>query len=164
MGLARVLPFSATLKSSTPSLIGPVQWMSPEAHRGEFSRATDVYMFGATLLESVTRRASISTQLAADSLLNLVSGLVDSGKTPPRPSAAVCPAPLWALIERSWTHRPAERSTMYASCLPARLNGCLALAVSSRCCFVQIHSELLRVASLLDGGPQPAATPSYSMR
>ena len=85
LGLARVLPFSATLESSTPSLIGPVQWMSPEAHRGEFSRATDVYMFGATLLELVTRRASISTQLAADSLLNLVSGLVDSGKTPPQP-------------------------------------------------------------------------------
>ena len=45
---------SATLASS---LIGPVQWMSPEAHRGEFSRASDVYMFGAMLLELVTRRA-----------------------------------------------------------------------------------------------------------
>ena len=57
LGLARVLPSSAALASSTSSLIGPVQWMSPEAHRGEFSRASDVYMFGATLLELVTRRA-----------------------------------------------------------------------------------------------------------
>ena len=56
LGLARVLPF-LTKSSSTVSLTGPVQWMSPEAHRGEFSRASDVYMFGATLLELVTRRA-----------------------------------------------------------------------------------------------------------
>ena len=137
LGLARVMPSSAIHVSSTSSLIGPVQWMSPEAHRGEFSRASDVYMFGATLLElvtrrapfagecSVVRRASISTQLqlllAADSPLNLVGGLVDSGTRPPRPSAAVCPAPLWALIERCWTHRPDERPTM----AEARLAGCL---------------------------------------
>ena len=44
--------------------------------------------------------------------MNLVGGLVDSGKRPPRPSAAVCPAPLWALIERCWTHRPDERPAM----------------------------------------------------
>ena len=56
LGLARVLP-SSSRESVTRSLIGPVQWMSPEAHRGEFSRASDVYMFGATLLELVTRQA-----------------------------------------------------------------------------------------------------------
>jgi len=67
LGLARVLPFSATLESSTPSLIGPVQWMSPEAHRGEFSRAADVYMFGATLLELVTRRDATGCKLAIES-------------------------------------------------------------------------------------------------
>ena len=80
----------------------------------------------------VVRRASISMQLqlllAADTHLNLVGGLVDSGKRPPRPSAAVCPAPLWALIERCWTHTPDERPTMAeARTLPAWLNAWLVL-------------------------------------
>ena len=100
LGLACVLPSSAALASSTSSLIGPVQWMSPEAHRGDYSRASDVYMFGTTLLELVTRRAPFTGKLQpchindaadADTPLNLVGGLVDSGKRPQRPSAAVCP-------------------------------------------------------------------------
>ena len=67
LGLARVMPSSAIHVSSTSSLIKPVQWMSPEAHRGEYSRASDVYMFGATLLELVTREAPFTGKLVSHS-------------------------------------------------------------------------------------------------
>ena len=52
--------------------------------------------------------------------------------------------------------------------MAALLNACMVesgwrwLAVSASCCLVQVHSELLRVASLLDGGPQPAAAAAAS--
>ena len=42
--------------AATVAQLGPVQWMSPEALKGEYSRASDVYMFGATLFELLTRR------------------------------------------------------------------------------------------------------------
>ena len=70
-----MLPSSATLTSSTSSLIGPVQWMSPEAHRGEYSRASDVYMFGATLLELVTRQAPFAGKLSATSVIMMMTVL-----------------------------------------------------------------------------------------
>ena len=53
--LARVLPSEATYVASASSL-GPVKWMSPESFLGEYSCASDVYMFGVTLLELVTRQ------------------------------------------------------------------------------------------------------------
>ena len=68
LGLARVLPSSAILESKTSSLIGPVQWMSPEAHRGEYSRASDVFMFGATLFELLTLKPPLAGTLNHESV------------------------------------------------------------------------------------------------
>ena len=73
---------------------------------------------------------------------------MNSGQRPPRPSAAVCPAPLWALIERCWAHRRDERPTMAEAraCLPA----CFIINQSIANLRAQVQKELLCVASLLD--------------
>jgi len=56
LGMARMLQSHAAA-AATVAQLGPVQWMSPEALlKGEYSRASDVYMFGATLFELLTRR------------------------------------------------------------------------------------------------------------
>ena len=64
--------------------------------------ASDAYLLGAKLLD-LASAVQASRLMVTDTPLNLVGGLVDSGKRPPRQSAAVCLAPLWALIER-WGH------------------------------------------------------------
>ena len=44
------------LYTLSPNIPVPVRWSSPETlDRKKYSRASDVYMFGATLLELVTR-------------------------------------------------------------------------------------------------------------
>ena len=62
-------------------------------------------MLGAKLLDlaSAIQASRVTLLMVTDTPLNPVGGLVDSGKMPSRQSAAVCLAPLWALIERCWS-------------------------------------------------------------
>ena len=62
-------------------------------------------MLGAKLLDlaSAVQASRVTLLMVTDTPLNPVGGLVDSGKMPSRQSAAVCLAPLWALIERCWS-------------------------------------------------------------
>ncbi|HEY7995746.1 MAG TPA: protein kinase [Steroidobacteraceae bacterium] len=80
--------------------------MQESLERGEYSRASDVFMFGMLICETVTGRKPFANVES----VHAASAKIINGEWPPRPAGV--DGALWALAERCWTRDPAGRPTM----------------------------------------------------
>lgn len=97
------------LHGYTQSAMGPVRWMAPEAIRyGSFSRASDVYMFGMFIWETLARSrpypdkplAEIQQRVPRDDLRPVLDSL--------------WPKALNDIMRACWHNEPQDRTTMIA--------------------------------------------------
>jgi len=66
----------------TASLVGPIKWMSPEALNLTYSEKSDVWAFGALLVEMLTGEQPFGDQM---DLIEVALAVRDQGKHPPFP-------------------------------------------------------------------------------
>jgi len=101
-GLSRVMTESET--NFTQSEVGPLKWMAPESITSkEYSPKTDVYMFGMTMIEILTRQEPYPGESAMDVAIKVVR----DGYQHPIPDH--CPADLAQIIRACWNVLPEDR-------------------------------------------------------
>eukprot|EP01113_Clastostelium_recurvatum_P035084 TRINITY_DN4844_c1_g1_i3.p1 TRINITY_DN4844_c1_g1~~TRINITY_DN4844_c1_g1_i3.p1 ORF type:complete len:616 (+),score=114.14 TRINITY_DN4844_c1_g1_i3:50-1897(+) len=85
--------------------VGPLKWMPPESiSRGEYSRKSDVWSFGVTVWEVLTRAVSPFPEM---SVIEAGRAIVDQGLRLTIPED--CPVELSALMEACWRQNPNDR-------------------------------------------------------
>jgi len=107
----------ARLNASTPELnitasnIGPIKWMAPECIiRKEYSFASDVWAYGITLIEIITRNPPYPGLSALDVAVKVSrEGLVPT--VPPN-----TPSPLDNIMALSWSEKPEDRPSFEKIC------------------------------------------------
>ncbi len=103
-GIARVLGTSRMTKAG--SLIGTVEYMSPEQVRGQETDArSDIYSLGMLLYEMLTGRVPFSS----DSEFELMKSQVEAIPPPPRDFAPHIPNSIENAILKSLAKRPEDR-------------------------------------------------------
>src|SRR5689334_20038542 len=92
--------------AKTTSNVGPIKWMAPECLTQRlYSTKTDVYAFGITAWEVITRLTPYPTLDNVNTIL-----FVTSGRRLDIPE--YCPAELGQLIQQCWDVSPTVRPTM----------------------------------------------------
>lgn len=102
--MSRVLGSDVAHTGQTRSYVGPIKWMAPEALREAiYGRKTDVWSYGITVWEIVTRKEPFDgVDLIQSALL-----IRDQGVTPEIPSN--CPPVLTELMRMCWHQDPEQR-------------------------------------------------------
>jgi len=106
---AKVADFGLSSKRTATSLVGTPYWMAPELLRGEpgDTKAADVYAFGVTMSEILTRRDPYHDLVP----IEVLEGVADPERVPPlRPALPDgLPRDLYELINECWHKNPARR-------------------------------------------------------
>src|SRR3989338_3998922 len=103
-GMSRFLSADNSTQK-TKNHLGPVRWMAPESiFSAEYSKSSDVYMYGMFLYEVFHRTVPFSE---LENVLD-VADIIQDGKRPIL--AADCPH--LSLFHQCWATNPAERPTM----------------------------------------------------
>jgi len=98
-GLARFVRKEVD-SGKTASLIGPIKWMAPESlSKGIYSTKTDVWSFGVTAWEIITRETPFEDRDLISTAVEISNGL--KLKIP-----ETCPAPLASLLSSCWNDEP----------------------------------------------------------
>jgi len=105
-GLSRFIDPSATKGKTAGKHDVPVRWMAPESLKKEYSKASDVWSFGITVWEIVTRDKPHKDVNVA----TLVQNIRDRGVTPGIPSNT--PKTLKHLMQLCWAFDKKSRPTM----------------------------------------------------
>ncbi|HVG18280.1 MAG TPA: protein kinase, partial [Blastocatellia bacterium] len=103
-GIARVLGSARMTRQG--SIVGTIEYMSPEQVRGQESDArSDIYSLGILLYEMLTGRVPFSS----DSEFDLMKAQIEEAPAPPRTFAAHIPLPVEQAIMRALAKRPEAR-------------------------------------------------------
>lgn len=110
MGLARTLDDDRTYHSVNVQRPRPLRWEAPETlvDNPDYTKASDVYMFGIFLWELFSREVpylGVSTK-------DMIQGVKAGDLRPSRLDAKKCPEAIFTLITDCWRHKPEERPTM----------------------------------------------------
>jgi serine/threonine protein kinase len=95
---------------TTINVVGTVPYMSPEAVRGKFSRASDMWAFGITFLELATPGSNVWAHLGARDAFGLllkIGALTDGHHLPPIPEHLSVEAR--DIITRCLSYQPSDR-------------------------------------------------------
>jgi serine/threonine protein kinase len=97
---------SAGTQNSTKSDVGPLKWMAPEAmqHR-QFSEASDVWMFGCTVIEMVSRTEPFPDLPG----MSVGTKVIMQQLTPACP--AETPHAMSVIVDRCFAYEPRNRPT-----------------------------------------------------
>jgi len=90
-------------KNFTVRNFGPLKWMAPEALRMEYSKATDIWSFGVTMVEIWTRNDPYPNEPNFEVAVQVRDGK----KFPELPTEA--PKDIKALMLRCWSFYPDTR-------------------------------------------------------
>jgi serine/threonine-protein kinase len=122
-GIARVLGTSRLTRQG--SIVGTIEYMSPEQVRGEESDArSDIYSLGILLYEMLTGRVPFQS----DSEFALMKSQIEDAPTPPRTIAMHIPIVVEQAIMRSLAKKPEMRYQTAAEFRAALLQGIGAVA------------------------------------
>jgi serine/threonine protein kinase len=109
LGFARKLAANAEYYKAAPLTQRPFQWMAPEEHEhNRFDFASDVYMFGMTMWEALSRGRRFFDSNDPET----VKAKIVAGERPRPLEPALCPPSVGALIERCTAHDPKARPSM----------------------------------------------------
>lgn len=103
-------------KGKTDTKFGPIRWMSPEAIRGTYSEKSDVWSFGAAIIEMLTGEVPYSFSDDISSVATLALQIRDEGRNPledfqiaQKKHRVACPPWLTSLLESCFENDPAAR-------------------------------------------------------
>jgi serine/threonine protein kinase len=104
----------------------PIRYMPPEAlQRGRFSEKSDVWAFGVTAWEMLSKGLIPYFELTEDRVV--IEHVCAGGRLPRGQLPADCPDSLWRIVEGCWAVRAADRPTF------AQLLADLGVGVSWEC-------------------------------
>uniref|UniRef100_A0A915KU05 receptor protein-tyrosine kinase n=1 Tax=Romanomermis culicivorax TaxID=13658 RepID=A0A915KU05_ROMCU len=119
-GLSRDVYETEYYKSSDPEADMPVKWLPVESiERGEYSSKSDVWSFGVTLWELMTRGRIPYSHLRGYRLLEYIK----SGRRLPKPE--MCYENIYELMKMCWQEKPADRPD--GTCVVVRLKAIITM-------------------------------------